>query len=59
MKYTKIIIAGIVGLIIGVGIMVPVARYQYEKRQEVVFYLDAIIKFIDDSPECKEAIEKL
>jgi hypothetical protein len=59
----KNIIYGIIGLVIGLaigaGALGFVAHYQYEKRGELSFYLDAILKFIDNAPECLAAIEKM
>ena len=60
-KKTLINIAGgfMVGLIVGACAMIPVARHQYKAKGELAFYLDAIIGFIDQSPECKTALESL
>ncbi|MCL1786150.1 MAG: hypothetical protein FWG39_03320 [Alphaproteobacteria bacterium] len=59
----KNIIAYVVGLVIGLliggGIMGGIAHYQYQKRGEVTFYLDALIDFIDKTPACLEAAEQL
>ena len=58
MKVWKLLIAGFIGIIIGAGAMAPVAYYQHQQKSEAVFYLDALIQFIDNMPECKAAFER-
>ncbi|MCL2017367.1 MAG: hypothetical protein FWG80_01145 [Alphaproteobacteria bacterium] len=63
MKNKKVLLAAtaalLTGIIIGACAMIPVAHYQYKKRGEVAFYLDAIVSFVDKSPECRLALEQL
>ena len=63
MKNKKLIIAAAaglaVGIVIGAAAVAPVAFHQYKKKGEALFLLDALVGFIDKSPECREAVEKL
>ncbi|MDR1207294.1 MAG: hypothetical protein LBK26_02675 [Rickettsiales bacterium] len=59
MMNKKNIIIGIIGLAIGAGALGIVAYDQYSRKAEMAFYCDALIKFIDNSPECLAAIEKM
>jgi len=59
----KIIIAAIAGLVVGLavgtGAMIPAVQHQKNKKTEALFLLETLLMFIDKSPECLEALERL
>ena len=55
----KTIIAGMIGLAVGIGAMIPALQYQHRKKIETLFILESLVMFIDKTPECLNALENM